>query len=223
MADEPDGWITRDGKRIPIFKKRGNAGAVVLAGVVALGAVSGGAGISTIGEVTGSTASGQSVSVRKSEGRRDAKRGDTDSAWRRFKMRERRRSPKQQAECVLSSFGEVREYFLQHRCTSMEKILLAVEDDSGNMAVISVVWTGFSRSRDAGSFKTLMDKHGTGDIAPLGGTVLDMADIHFEGHNYGSDRNGNIITTAEAETATGYLDPEVLDALAEVAAYLPKP
>lgn len=223
MADEPDRWITKNGKRIPIFDKRGNAGAVVLAGVVALGAVGGGTGLSAIGELTGGTTTGRSVSVRKSEGQRDAKRGDSDSAWRRFTLRERRRTPKHQAECVTSSYGEVRDYFLQHRCTSMEKILLAVEDDSGNTAVISVVWVGFTRSKDAGSFKTLMDEHGTGDITPLAGSLLDLADIHFAGHNYGSDRTGNTITIAEAETATGHLDPEVLDALAEVAAHLPKP
>ncbi|MEJ2854416.1 MULTISPECIES: hypothetical protein [unclassified Saccharothrix] len=202
--------------------KGSNAGAVVLAGVVALGAAGGSAGISTISELTGTTTS-QSISARTTNGQQAAKRGDTNSAWRQFKMRERQRTLKQQAECVTSSYGQVQDYFLQHRCTSMDKILLAVEDDSGNTAVISVVWTSFSRSKDASGFKTLMDKHGTGDITPLAGALLNLSDIHFNGHNYGSTRSGNTITTAEAETATGHLEPEILDALAEVAAHMPKP
>lgn len=225
MADEPDSWITKNGKRIPIYNKRGNAGAVLLAGVVAVGALSaGGAGVSTIGELAGSASnSGQSMSVRKSEGRKDARRGDSDAAWRRFGMRERRRTPTQQAECIASSFGQVQEYFLNHRCTSMDQILIALDDDAGNTALISVVWTSFGTTRDADRFKRLMDKHGTGDIRPLPAELLALPPTTFHGHNYGSDQDRTTITTAEAESAAGHLPPDLLDALAKTASALPKP
>ncbi|GAA0221677.1 hypothetical protein GCM10010492_19740 [Saccharothrix mutabilis subsp. mutabilis] len=202
---------------------KSNAGAVLLAGVVAVGALGGGAGVSTIGELTGGATGGQSVSVRKAEGRKDAKRGDADAAWRRFSMREKRRSTLQRAECVASSFGQVQEYFLRHRCTSMDSILIAVEDDSGGTALISVVWVGFATARDAGGFKRLMDKHATGDVTPLPASLLGLPATTFHGHNYGSDQDRTVVTVAEAEAATGHLPAEVLDALAETAAALPKP
>ncbi|XVV00069.1 hypothetical protein ACQPW3_21675 [Actinosynnema sp. CA-248983] len=204
--------------------KGGNTGAVLLAGVVAVGALSaGGAGVSTIGELTGTASSGsQSMSARNSEGRKDARRGDSDAAWRRFGMRERRRSPMRQAECVTSSFGQVQEYFLKHRCTAMDQILIAVEDDAGNTALISVVWTSFGTTRDADRFKRLMDKHGTGDIRPLPAGILALPPTTFHGHNYGSDQDRSTVTTAEAEAATGHLPPDLLDALAKTASALPK-
>lgn len=183
----------------------------------------GGAGVSAIGELTGSATSGQSVSVRKSEGRKDAERGDAGAAWRRFSMREKRRSTLQRAECATSSFGQVQEYLLRNRCTSMDKILIAVEDDSGNTAVISVIWVGFTAARAAGGFKRLMDRHGTGDITPLPAALLGLPATTFHGHNYGSDQDRTTVTVAEAESATGHLPAEVLDALAETAAALPTP
>jgi hypothetical protein len=69
----------------------------------------------------------------------------------------------------------------------------------------------------------LIDVHGTGDIKPLASSLLGIADIPFTGRNYHSDRKGATLTVAEAETASGRVDSELLDAMAEVAAQLPGP
>ncbi|MBB5953571.1 hypothetical protein FHS29_000141 [Saccharothrix tamanrassetensis] len=203
-------------------KGGGAAGTLVLAGVVALTAVNAGGAGGLGGAGGGGGAGGQSVSVRKAEGQKAAKRGDAEGAWQKFGMRGLRQTARQRAECVVSSFGRVQEYFRVNRCASMDRMLFAVGDGAGNSAVISVVWVGFASRGDAVGFKGLIDEHGSGDVRPLGGAALELADVAFTGRNYGSDRDGSTITIAEAESVSGVVGAEVLDALAEVAARLPR-
>jgi hypothetical protein len=162
------------------------------------------------------------VEARKAEGEELARRGDAEGAWRRMGLRELKRTEKQQADCVAASFGGVREFLRRTGCTSMDRVLFAVGDDAGNSAVIAVAWVGFDSRGDAREFQDVVDAPGTGDVKPLGAAQVGLADIAFSGANYGSGRDRTTVTVAEAEIATGYLTPEVLDALAEVAAQLPR-
>ncbi|CCH31444.1 hypothetical protein ABZ816_04095 [Actinosynnema sp. NPDC047251] len=207
-------------------KGAGGAAAVVLAGAVAMGAVGsgglGGAGGGAGGGVADGAAA-RSVSARKVEGQRAARKGDVEGAWQRLGMRGWRQTVKQQAECVVASFGRVQEYFRGTRCASMDRVLFAVVDGAGNTAVVSVVWVGFGSAGDAAGFKSVIDQHGSGDVRPLGGAALGLAEVSFTGLNYGSDRDGKTVVVAEAERIGGSVDPAVLDALAEVAACLPRP
>ncbi|MEV0679182.1 hypothetical protein AB0I60_21940 [Actinosynnema sp. NPDC050436] len=227
-----------DGRRIGgagggSSKGRGGGGAVVLAGVLALGAVgAGGAGGLGAGEVAaggagspgvGSSPGARSVSARKAESKQVARKGDAEGAWQRLGMKGLRQTAKQQGECVASSFGRVREYFQRARCTSLDRMLFAVGDGAGNTAVVSVAWVGLATRGDAVGFKAVIDDHGSGDVRPLGGALLGLADVAFSGHNYGSDRDGSTVVVAEAEQVDGVVAAEVLDALAEVAALLPRP
>jgi hypothetical protein len=59
-------------------------------------------------------------------------------------------------------------------------------------------------------------------VKALGTAHVGLPDVAFTGANYGSDRDRTTVAVAEAEVATGYVTPEVLDALAEVAAQLPR-
>lgn len=221
-----DGFFTDPQGRVrPINGKRGKGGAAVVAGVLALGlldsaGVSGGGGLPA--SVTGGSG-GVSVAARKVEGQKAAKRGDRDGAWQRMGMRRLNQVVRQQAECLSVSHGEIREFFTHTPCTSLDRMVLAVGDDASNSAVVSVVWVGFRGTRDMRAFKRIMDRHGSGDIHPLGASLLGLAGITFTGLNYGTDVDGSSIAVAEAETATGSFDHEALDALAEVAAYLPRP
>jgi hypothetical protein len=53
--------------------------------------------------------------------------------------------------------------------------------------------------------------------------LLDLADVHFTGHHCQSRRDGTTIVIAETERTAGHVDAQVLDALAEVAVWLPRP
>ncbi|MCE6998637.1 hypothetical protein LZG04_28130 [Saccharothrix sp. S26] len=206
--------------------KKTGAGTVVAAGALVLGLVgatgaAGGGGV--LGSSAGGSAGSSSLAARELDGRKAAKRGDRDGAWQRLGLRRLDDKLRRQAECLSASHGEVREFFLRTPCTSLDRMVIAVGDGAGNNAVVSVAWVGFRGTRDLRAFKRIEDRHGSGDIHPLGASLLGLADIRFTGHNYGTDTNGTTITIAEAEQVTGHLDPWVLDALAEITAHLPRP
>ncbi|GAA2669363.1 MULTISPECIES: hypothetical protein [Actinosynnema] len=208
--------------------KAGGAGVTVAAGAVALAVLSSGAG-GTIG-AGGAAAAGEAgvsssaqLRVRKAEGKQSARKGDAEGAWQRFGLRQVKRTARQQGDCLLASHGQVRDFFTTHRCTALDRVLFAVADAEGRTAVVSVAWVGLASTGQAREFTALVDEHGTGDITPLGAGLLELADVEFTGLRYGSERSGKEVTIAEVENAgAGGFDHETLDALAEVAAHLPK-
>jgi hypothetical protein len=202
---------------------KGKGGAVVAAAVVAL---AGAAGVGGEAALSASSATGGStpgLNARKADGKKNARDGDADGALNRLGMRIRRKAVKQDLECLTNSFGEVREFFLRTPCTALDRWLFAVDDGVGNVAVVSVVWVSFADRGRTKRFERLVDVHGTGDIRPLGSALLDLADIRFTATHYWSETRGNTITIAEAEAATGHVEPDLLDAMTEVAARLPRP
>jgi hypothetical protein len=212
------------GRVRPVGGGGGRSGSVLLAGLVALSAVGygGAVGLSTGGSAAGGGGPGLSVEDRKAEGVDRARRGDAEGAWRQMGLRGIEYSDKQRAECVGASFGGVQEFLRRTPCTSMDRVLFTVGDDVGNSAVIAVAWIGFSSRGDAREFHDLVDAPGSGDVKPLGGALIGLADVAFSGDNYGSERHRATVTVAEAEIASGHVTPELLDALAEVAAQLPR-
>ncbi|MEU4801039.1 hypothetical protein [Actinosynnema sp. NPDC023587] len=225
------GFFTDPQGRVRPIRGRGG-GAAVAAGVLALGVyASGGAatGGGVAGEVAGEAAgagggsSSSALRARRSEGQKTARKGDPDGAWRSMRVRQVRRTARQWAGCQAVSYGEVREFFARTPCTSLERAAFALVDEAGNAAVVSVVWVGMAGAGDARSLKGVMDDHGSGDIRPLGAAALESADVEFTGLRYGSDQDGGTVTFAEAENLPGSgFDHDTLDALAEVAAFLPR-
>ncbi|MCE6997100.1 hypothetical protein LZG04_20165 [Saccharothrix sp. S26] len=59
--------------------------------------------------------------------------------------------------------------------------VFAVDDGTGNVAVVSVVWVSFGDRTRTKRFRRLIDVHGTGDIRPLGSALLDLADVRQPG------------------------------------------
>jgi hypothetical protein len=201
--------------------------AAVLAGAVAAagGGLGGGAALGGASSAGGAvdSAVGQNISAKKAEGKKAARKGQADEAWRRMGMRSLKKTVKRDLECVADSFGQVREFFVRAPCTSLDRMLFGIGDGNGNVVVVSVAWVGFRTSGHAQEFKRLDDAYGSGNITPLAGALLDMADIHFTGQHYRSRTDGKTIVIAEAEPGAGHLSDELLDAVADVAAELPRP
>jgi hypothetical protein len=230
---QPAGFYQKNGKTRPITPKKGGAGPLVAAGVLVAGML----GVAGAGEEAatlfasrgsaGSSASAPNLAARKADAGKAARKGDTEGAWQRLGMRQLKKTAKetakQDARCLTASFGQVRQFFLRTPCTSLDRILFAVGDGAGNDAVVSVAWVGFRTRGQAGDFTALIDVHGTGDIKPLSSGLLGLADISFTGRHYGSARTGSQVAVAEAEPAGGHLAPDILKALAEVAAQFPRP
>ncbi|MGH3898136.1 MAG: hypothetical protein ACRDTA_07745 [Pseudonocardiaceae bacterium] len=197
--------------------------AVLTGAVIATGA---GVGVSTSlgGASTGQavdTAAGRSISAKKAEGKKAARNGNADEAWRRMGMRTLKKAVKQDVKCAANSFGHVREFFARTPCKSLDRMLFGIGDDQGNSVVVSIAWVSFHTRGDAREFKRLDDVHGTGNVTPLTSTLLGLADISFTGHHYQSRPGGKTIVIAEAEPATGLVSDEVLDDVADVAVLLP--
>lgn len=211
---------------------KGTSGHVVAGAVAAIAIASAGGGFGAgIGATAGSSGGGtvaesvasRNIATRKANGKRAASRGNADEAWRRMGLRGVKRAAKRDLECVVNSFGQIREFFLRTPCTSLDRALFAVVDERGVLVVVSVAWVGFRTRGDARRFKELDDVHGTGNVSPLGGAFLGLADVRFTGQHYHSRRAGAMTVIAEAEPVDGVVEDVVLDSVAEVAVLLPRP
>ncbi|MFE6613683.1 hypothetical protein [Amycolatopsis sp. NPDC057786] len=205
------------------------AGTLVVAAAFVLVVAGGTTGAISIG--TGTSGSGSAVdsalsrdlNIRKNDGKNSAKKGKADEAWHRLGLRSIKKTMKNDVKCLAASTDQIREFFLRTPCKSLDRSLLAIGDDRGNTAAISVAWVSFRDRADATAFERIEKIHGIGDIKPLAGTALNLADIRFTGHHFDSRRDGRVVAVAEAEIMNGHLDNTVLDALTEVAVWLPKP
>lgn len=72
-------------------------------------------------------------------------------------------------------------------------------------------------------FQHLVDTYGTGDVRPLAGELLQLYGIRFTGKHYDSRRRGSVLVIAEAEPVSGRPNTELLNGVAQVAAYFPPP
>lgn len=208
----------------------GGKGAGTLIAATAFVLVVGGTtgAISIAGGTTGSGAATDSalsrdLNIRKNEGKKSAKKGKPEEAWNRLGLRSLKKTLRNDARCIAASTDQIRDFFLRTPCKALDRSLVAVGDGRGNSAVISVAWVSFRSRADATDFEQIEKVHGNGDITPLAGAVLGLADIHFTGHHFDSRRDGRVVAVAEAETASGHVDNTVLEALTEVAVWLPKP
>ncbi|QFZ19937.1 hypothetical protein [Saccharothrix syringae] len=217
----PRGFYTDEKGRVrPVPVRHGRAGPLLLAGLLVLGAVGYGGAVGL--SAGGAGGAGLGVTARRAESEDLARRGDADGAWQRMGLHGLRQTGPQPTECTAGSFGEVHEFLRRTGCASMDRALFAVGDGTGNTAVVAVAWVEFASRGDARRFQDLVDASGTGDVEPLGTEALDLGEVSFSGANHGSERHRGTVTVAEAELASGHLTPEVLDALAEVAALLPR-
>ena len=101
-------------------------------------------------------------------------------------------------------------------------MIFTVTDDAGSTAVVFVAWVEFGDRDAARRFKELEDVHGTGDITPLTGALVQVKDVPFTAHNYDSDVvDGVTVVIAEAENVAGGFTAEYLDDIAGIAVRTP--
>ncbi|QFZ23904.1 hypothetical protein [Saccharothrix syringae] len=207
-------------------KGSGGGGVALVAAALVVLAGAGGAG----GAALNSGASGgggatpvTSIGVLKWDAKRAARGGDTEGAMRNLGVRVDKQAVKQELDCRENSFGQVRDFLARTPCTALDRLLLAVGDGAGNASVVSVAWVTFPGRNQAKQFDRVVGVHGSGDVRPLSTAVLGLAEVSFTAAHYWSEVRDTTIAIAEAEPAAGAPDPELLDALAEVAAQLPRP
>jgi hypothetical protein len=149
---------------------------------------------------------------------------DPDELWRDRGLRVVDRAARADGECVPHSFGQVQELLKATPCVALDRLLFTVTDDKGGTAVVFVAWIEFGDRDGAREFKRVEDIHGTGDITPLSGSLLRIADVPFTALNYDSDLvDGVTVVIAEAENVAGGFTAEYLDDIAGIAVRTPRP
>lgn len=226
MGEEPDSWITKNGRRIPIYDNGGKkkSGVVAAVGVFVAVMAVGGGGLGGATSVGGAdSAVEQSVQARITSSKNAARKGQYDEAWRRMGLKAIRREVKQDLECALHSFGQVQQFFLRTPCRSLQRMLLPLGDGHGNTIVLSIAWVRMFNASSAERLKQLADTYGTGNVSPIGREILEQRGIRFAGQHYASHRTGSLVVIAEATSGSGWPNAEMLDGAAHVAVEFPPP
>jgi hypothetical protein len=210
-----------DGTKYPIHapKGRGGTAAVAVGTALLMAAGGGGAGTATLAGSIGSSSAvsaAESAVIRGiranlSKAKQTARSGKPKQAWRQLGLRQGRKHADGRAACWALSFGEVQEFFLRKPCQQLDRLQFEVTDDNGNAMAVLVSRVKMPRSRDAYSFKRLIDVHGTGDIRPV------LPDVHFTGHHYDSEVSGRSVIVAETEPLRGNPSDQLLETVAEAA------
>jgi hypothetical protein len=189
---------------------------------VGIGVGSDAIGGSTVSDSVAESLTPRDLPARTSRASRSARKGRADEAWSRMGIRRIKKSAMRYAECVAVSTGRVRQFLEHTPCRSLRRMLFVV--GTGQAAVlVSVVWISFRTRGQAAAFKDVEDIPGSGDIRPLAATVLDIRHIEFTALHYHARPRGSTITVAETEALSGRPTTQALNAIADVAAYLPRP
>lgn len=217
-------WRTLPGRGpVPITpKKPKNSGVVVtVAMVFTASAIVGVGGAGAAGTVTADAAVSQSLSVRITNSRSAARRGQYSNAWLHMGLRSVSRQVRTDPGCTAHSFGQVRKCFLTDPCLGLQRSLIKLTDTNGRAIVVSVAWVQMPNSVSARHLTRLVDKPGTGNISPIAGDAT--VGVRFTGKHYASRRIGSKVVIAEAASGSGLPDAAVLSGVAEVAAEFPSP
>jgi hypothetical protein len=196
---------------------------VAAAAAIAVAAGGGGAIGGGAAGTAAESALARNLGVKKADAKNSARRGDTNGAWQRMGLRSLKQRAERYTECVAHSVGEVQEFLARTPCRRLDRMLFVVTDGSENVAVIAVSWVEFRGRSAARGLLDISDTWGTGYVKPMGGAALDLADVRLTGQHYASRLGGAVVVAAEAEPIIGAFDDEVLDAVAEVAIWSPRP
>ncbi|MGW4487980.1 hypothetical protein ACWEOE_29555 [Amycolatopsis sp. NPDC004368] len=174
----PGHWITKNGRRISI-KGNGEGVAVAVAGLMVFGdaAAAESLGGNTAGDVVGRLP-GRSMKARTESGQESAREGDATNMWSRLKFKELKRKLGRGADCWAAASGRVRESSAKTPCASLDRILLAVGDGHGDVAVVSVVRAGFKARARAGKPRQAETVQGSGDVRPPEAAVALGPPVH---------------------------------------------
>jgi hypothetical protein len=103
-------------------------------------------------------------------------------------------------DCAAHSYGQVQEFFAEHPCAGLYRVLLEVPDRRGGLVLVAVAWVDMPDESSARALQRLVDRHGTGNVTELnrerGGR---HGDVRFTGERYASVRQGSIVVNAQAE------------------------
>jgi hypothetical protein len=217
----PDQPRDPDGK----WKKGKLTAGVLAVGTVSAFAMSGGVAGSGGGAGAGGAAAESAglpsnFTARVNKGKKSARKGKPDEAWRDLNLRKLKDQAKNALDCAVNSYGQVTDFFLRNPCKSLDRQLVTLADTAGNTFVVSVSWVRMRAKGDVGDMERLIDTDGTGSVAPLGFSVLKSQGVRFTGEPFRSESKGDLLVVAEGAVVSGKPHPALVEAAVEIAVEL---
>ena len=114
-------------------------------------------------------------------------------------LRVEQRLSSDNAQCATHSYGLVREYFRETKCTALFRALFEVQDERRNVVLVAVAWVDMPGSEQARAFKRLVDRDGTGNITELSRETGRYRNVRFTGDHYVSAHEDVTVINAQAE------------------------
>ncbi|MFP5068498.1 hypothetical protein ACLFMI_02360 [Pseudonocardia nantongensis] len=103
------------------------------------------------------------------------------------------------ADCTAHSYGQVREFFRVHPCSSLRRAHFEVRDRNGDVALVPVAWVDMPTEAEARQLKALMDTGGTGNVTELSRERGRFRTVRYTGDAYASRRDGTTVVNAQAQ------------------------
>lgn len=200
------GWITKNGKRIFIPGNGGRRKAATVGATVTLilsSLADGG-----VGGVTSASESITSYGPRASRGQSRARAkitnitDDTLRATVRLQRLGRYRVSVEMSpdgnDCLSHSYGEVHRFFLTHKCLSLSRGLVTVQDKN-NVILIAIATVGLPDYYTALDLETLLAHEGNGDITQLSREHGRYRHVDFTYAHTMLDPRGTTVTIVQGQ------------------------
>lgn len=213
----PEFRTNANGKPYPLTPKKGGAAAAAVVGIAMAGTVTVGVNGGFTGQVSGA------LQAKSGSAKSAAKSGRRAKAWEKLGWRELRDKAETATSCVAGSYGQVRDFFVEHPCKSVQRLTVAVADGEGGTVAVSITWVGMYGSDTAKQLEELIARDGTGSITPKTAAAVGYPGAEFDGKYFQADVDGTRVTVAEAAVAAGHPDPATVRLAKDVAVLLPKP
>ncbi|MDA3630648.1 hypothetical protein OU415_34835 [Saccharopolyspora sp. WRP15-2] len=121
------------------------------------------------------------------------------------------------ANCASHSYGQVRQFFGEQPCISLQRKLFKAEDNHGNAVLIATARADMVSPSAAESLNGLAERNGSGNVTPLAGETAGYQHISFAGKHYASHPRDSAVHIAETEPVTGNPSPATMRELARQA------
>lgn len=194
MAQRVRGYTRQDGTKVRSYTRSGPTAAVAAAALVFGGAAAG------VG--TGSGAGGATARPGSGSQTVQARAGRTTDAMLRLERkgyRVTRRTSVDGADCENHAYGQVVSFFRRNPCAGLVRMSFEVRDRRRNVVLVAVASVAMPDEGDARRFRTLVDRHGTGNLVELSRERGRYRSVRFTGFPYASRRDGPVVTNVQVQ------------------------
>lgn len=107
------------------------------------------------------------------------------------------------SDCAAHAYGELIEFFRATPCVGVHRAVFELRDQSGAALLLAVAWVEMPDTATASTLKTLVDRHGTGNVVELSRERGRHRNVRYSGDIYDSAQDGTIVVNAQLQPVAG--------------------